>query len=99
MLGLRCKDIENLLSSVGTRDFRYGPVAAPVTASSERPVSIGQLVTTCHHINNSHSGDLCGGCAPACPGLVTPTVPFRDASAGSPLTLSPLLSVGRGIRS
>src|SRR5262245_7860879 len=57
MLGLRCKDIENLLSSVGTRDFRYGPIAAPVTASSERPVSIGQLVTTCHHIMSGDFND------------------------------------------
>jgi len=42
---------------------------------------VGELIPAPQHLDCSHSGDPWGVLAPACPGLVTPTVPFRDLFA------------------
>jgi hypothetical protein len=40
-----------------SRDLRYGPIAAPMTASMEPPVLVGQLVNTSQYVKGSHLGN------------------------------------------
>src|SRR5207302_7347618 len=63
-----------------TRDPRYGPIAATVTASAEPPIPSARSST----LPNTSTSEPCGLCGPVPPSLVTPTISFKDTAAASP---------------
>src|SRR5262245_13654461 len=46
------------------RHFRYGPIAAPVTASTEPPRAVGALVNTSQNVNDRHPAERWRLCMP-----------------------------------
>src|SRR5262245_11711987 len=79
-------------------DLRYGPVAAPMTASAEPPIPVGQLVPGAQFVNSSYSRDR-WACALRRPRDWSPDRPVQRHPAESAVTLHHSHFVGLGITS
>src|SRR5262249_1866742 len=53
------------------RNFRYGPISAPVTASTEQTVRSVSSFILPHRVDGSPSGEACGRCDPVLLGLLS----------------------------